>query len=46
VPIPASATPGPATYRIITSYVCNAIHNLWPIVVTPPDVHFEIKPTP
>lgn len=43
VPLSASMTPGPAIYRIATSYECNPLHSLWPIVVPSSDVHFEIR---
>lgn len=46
VPLMASISPGPATYRIITTYICNPFHNIWPIVVTSPDVHFTIREAP
>lgn len=46
VPIPTTVTPGPATYRIITSYACNVLHNLFPIIVQSPDVHFTIEAAP
>lgn len=46
VPIPEGVALGPANYRVITTYVCNFIHNLWPIVVVAKDVGFEIGPKP
>ncbi|QLP96170.1 MAG: hypothetical protein HZY79_00480 [Rhodoblastus sp.] len=43
-PIPRSATPGPARYRLTLSWRCplNAIHFIWPIVHTYDDVPFVI----
>jgi hypothetical protein len=46
VPIPDSAMPGPARYRILTTYVCNPWHNIVPIVVSASDVMFTIQPRP
>jgi len=46
VPIPKGFLPGPATYRAIRSYRCNPIQAWldWPIIVTAPDVNFDVLP--
>lgn len=42
VPVPLTATKGPAKYRIIVSYACNPLQRLWPLVAPPREVSFEI----
>lgn len=44
VPIPAGAAPGAARYRVVTAYVCNPMHRLWPIKATAVDIAFTILP--
>lgn len=46
VMLPESMSPGRATYRINTTYVCNPIHRIWPIVVIAPDIAFDVQPSP
>lgn len=42
--IPAAATPGRARYRVVMYYrrPFNPIHWVWPVVVVPDDLEFEI----
>lgn len=44
VAIPKGIALGPATYRTLTSYACNALHYVWPLVAPQIDVTFEVKP--
>jgi hypothetical protein len=44
--IPSSFAQGPATYRIISRYECNAIHRLWPIVTPEASVSFLVEGDP
>lgn len=43
VPLPVNIAAGKAKYRAITTYRCNPIHSIWPIVTTAPDVEFEVE---
>lgn len=45
IPIPRSFAPGPARYVVISSYRCNLLHRLWPIV-TRAEVPFEVGGAP
>jgi hypothetical protein len=47
--IPHGLAPGPAKYRVLSSYTCNLMQSiLWPLHVTTPDVPFvvAVKSTP
>jgi hypothetical protein len=46
VPIPRSFATGPATYRVVSRYVCNPLQRIWPIVTINPDVNFEVAGEP
>jgi hypothetical protein len=45
-PIPLKFAAGPASYRAVTEYVCNPLHNLWPVVRAADEVTFESKGEP
>lgn len=42
VPIPSDVHPGLGRYRAITTYKCNPMHSLWPIIAVADDVTFTI----
>lgn len=44
--IPIGATPGRARYRVVMYYArpMNPVHKIWPVVVVPDDVEFDIVP--
>lgn len=44
--LPETLKEGPAHYRTITTYWCNIVHNIWPIVVTGPDLTFTVSGEP
>lgn len=46
VPVPQTFSKGPAVYMTLTSYRCNIVHNLWPILVGPAQVLFVIDGSP
>lgn len=45
VPVPRTFSQGPARYVVISSYQCNVMHRLWPIV-TRAEVPFEVRGPP
>lgn len=46
VPISSRAQPGAASFRAITVYICNPIHNIWPITQVSAQVPFRIEGEP
>lgn len=46
VPISPKAAQGQAAFRAITVYVCNPIHNVWPIVQVAAEASFVIAGPP
>lgn len=46
LPIPLNFAPRKARYRVVSSYVCNPIHNISPIVTEARDIEFEVVPYP
>lgn len=40
--LPKELIPGKVGYRATQSYVCNPLQHFWPLVVTTPDLFFEI----
>ena len=46
VGVPRVFAPGPATYQTVSRYVCNPLHNLWPVVVIGQPVPFMVAGDP
>lgn len=44
VKTPLDAAPGRARYTVFSSFVCNPLHYVWPIVGSPRDIPFDIVP--
>jgi hypothetical protein len=45
-PVPAKFAPGAASYRQMTEYACNPLHNIWPIVHVADELHFRSEGQP
>ena len=43
VRVPESAKPGRARYSVTSSYICNPLQRLWPIVGQQRDIWFDIR---
>ena len=39
---PSNFAPGKARYRVVSSYVCNPLHNISPIVTEARDIEFGV----
>lgn len=46
IPLPRNFAQGQGQYRVVTRYVCNPLHRLWPIIVENPPVWFEVGGEP
>lgn len=42
IAIPRSFSQGPARYRTVSTYTCNLVHRLWPIVMPASEVAFKV----
>lgn len=46
VALPRNFAAGLGQYRVVTQYVCNPLHRIWPIVAVNPPVYFEVGGEP
>jgi hypothetical protein len=46
VPIPRNFARGLGQYRVVSRYICNPLHRLWPIVFENQPVYFEVHGEP
>ena len=46
VPLPRNFASGTGQYRVVTKYVCNPLHRIWPVVVESSPIWFEVSGEP